>query len=194
MTRSLWNLLILKFPPPVLLNYYESILYDFPHPGFLGNGSHCKEISQHESGFLLISQGVVILRLPLDGKLGKPISVAQMAIGLDNDCAEGRIYWGDISAKKIMSSKYDGTDVKPFITEGKLVVLKLLLIIYQGFVFSFRYFITRRHCRRLDFTSSILDWFGKRHDRSRKFGQFYAKSNDRQQIFSKSTRNCCRPS
>ncbi|CAD7078769.1 unnamed protein product [Hermetia illucens] len=87
------------------------------NPGFLGNGSHCKEISQHESGFLLISQGVVILRLPLDGKLGKPISVAQMAIGLDNDCAEGRIYWGDISAKKIMSSKYDGTDVKPFITE-----------------------------------------------------------------------------
>jgi nidogen (entactin) len=41
-----------------------------------------------------------------------------MAIGLDKDCVEGRVYWGDIAAKKIMSAKYDGTDSKPFITEG----------------------------------------------------------------------------
>lgn len=41
-----------------------------------------------------------------------------MAIGLDNDCIEGRIYWGDISTKKIISSKYDGSDIKTFIGDG----------------------------------------------------------------------------
>lgn len=87
--------------------------------GFYGNGSHCIERQQHDSGFLLVSQGVVIVRIPLNGKNVRPISVASMAIGLDKDCVEGRIYWGDISAKKIISAKYDGSDVKPFITEGK---------------------------------------------------------------------------
>lgn len=37
------------------------------------------------------------------------------AIGIDKDCAEGRVYWSDISAKAITSSKYDGTDKKVFI-------------------------------------------------------------------------------
>lgn len=37
------------------------------------------------------------------------------AIGIDKDCAEGRVYWSDISAKAIMNSKYDGTDKKTFI-------------------------------------------------------------------------------
>lgn len=60
------------------------------------------------------------MRVPLNAKNVKPISVASMAIGLDKDCLEGRIYWGDISAKKIVSIKYDGTDMKTFITEGNL--------------------------------------------------------------------------
>lgn len=42
-----------------------------------------------------------------------------MAIGLDKDCVEGRVYWGDISTKKILSVKYDGTDEREFITTGK---------------------------------------------------------------------------
>lgn len=79
----------------------------------------CIERQQHDSGFLLVSQGVVIVRVPLNGKNVRPISVASMAIGLDKDCVAGRIYWGDISTKKIISAKYDGTDVKPFITEGE---------------------------------------------------------------------------
>lgn len=41
-----------------------------------------------------------------------------MAIGIDNDCSTGRIYWSDISEKKIFSSKYDGTDKSVFISEG----------------------------------------------------------------------------
>ncbi|XP_037942070.1 nidogen-like [Teleopsis dalmanni] len=85
--------------------------------GFYGNGSVCLERQQHDSGFLLVSQGVVIVRVPLNGKNVRPISVASMAIGLDKDCVEGRVYWGDISAKKIVSAKYDGTDMRSFITE-----------------------------------------------------------------------------
>lgn len=42
-----------------------------------------------------------------------------MSMGVDKDCAHGRIYWTDISLKQIWSSKYDGTDKQPFITEGE---------------------------------------------------------------------------
>ncbi|KAL7736227.1 hypothetical protein ACLKA6_002906 [Drosophila palustris] len=85
--------------------------------GFYGNGSVCFERQQHDSDFLLVSQGVVIARVPLNGRNVQPIKVTSMAIGLDKDCVEGRVYWGDISAKKILSAKYDGTDERPFITE-----------------------------------------------------------------------------
>lgn len=47
----------------------------------------------------------------------KPILVATMAIGLDKDCVEGRIYYGDLSSRRIMSAKYDGSDARPFITD-----------------------------------------------------------------------------
>ncbi|XP_017839052.1 nidogen [Drosophila busckii] len=83
--------------------------------GFYGNGSVCFERQQHDSGFLIVSQGVVIVRVPLNGRNVQPIKVASMAIGLDKDCVEGRVYWGDISAKKILSAKYDGTDGREFI-------------------------------------------------------------------------------
>lgn len=43
------------------------------------------------------------------------ILVLPRAIGVDKDCAEGRVYWSDISAKAILTSKYDGTDKKTFI-------------------------------------------------------------------------------
>ncbi|ALC40596.1 Ndg [Drosophila busckii] len=72
--------------------------------GFYGNGSVCFERQQHDSGFLIVSQGVVIVRVPLNGRNVQPIKVASMAIGLDKDCVEGRVYWGDISAKKILSA------------------------------------------------------------------------------------------
>lgn len=41
-----------------------------------------------------------------------------MTIGLDKDCVEGRIYYGDLMTRRIMSAKYDGSDVRPFITEN----------------------------------------------------------------------------
>ncbi|XP_017054240.1 nidogen [Drosophila ficusphila] len=86
------------------------------NPGFYGNGFTCQERQQQDSDFLIVSQGVMIARVPLNGRNVRPISVAQMAIGLDKDCVEGRVYWGDISTKKIVSAKYDGTDSRPFIT------------------------------------------------------------------------------
>lgn len=39
------------------------------------------------------------------------------AIGIDKDCAEGRVYWSDIAAKSIMNAKYDGTDKRTFISQ-----------------------------------------------------------------------------
>lgn len=63
----------------------------------------------------MISQGVAIVRVPFDGKRGQPVTMAQMAIGLDKDCATGRFYWSDITSRSIWSAKYDGTDKKAFI-------------------------------------------------------------------------------
>lgn len=42
-----------------------------------------------------------------------------MGIGVDKDCAHGRVYWSDISLKCILSTKYDGTDRQVFIDQGK---------------------------------------------------------------------------
>lgn len=88
--------------------------------GFIGNGSVCNTAPRLDSGFLLISQGVATVKLPIKGGRGVPVTMAQMAIGVDKDCAEGRIYFSDISAKQIFSCKYDGTDRKPFITKDIL--------------------------------------------------------------------------
>ncbi|XP_059616809.1 nidogen [Phlebotomus argentipes] len=88
--------------------------------GYIGNGTFCAEVQQHETGFLLISQGVAVVRVPFSATRGRPVSMSQMAIGVDNDCTEGRVYWSDISSKNIMSSKYDGSDKKVFISEDIL--------------------------------------------------------------------------
>lgn len=86
--------------------------------GFIGNGSYCTEPPKLESGFLIVSQGVATVKVPLNGnKRGAPVSTAMMAIGVDKDCVEGRVYWSDISAKAIFSAKYDGTDKKTFVSE-----------------------------------------------------------------------------
>ncbi|XP_035915634.1 nidogen [Anopheles stephensi] len=94
-------------------NGYQCICND----GFIGNGSVCNTAHRLDDGFLLISQGVANIRVPLNGGQGYPVTMALMSIGLDRDCAEGRIYWSDIHAKQIVSAKYDGTDQKPFITK-----------------------------------------------------------------------------
>lgn len=75
------------------------------------------------------------LRVPFEpkpGDLGRPIQIHhyQMAIGLDIDCIDGRVYWSDITGKAIKSSRYNGTDFKNFITEGKKsYIIKMYLIL-----------------------------------------------------------------
>lgn len=47
--------------------------------GFTGNGSVCKEPPKLEVGFLIISQGVAAVKIPLSGsKRGLPVSTASM--------------------------------------------------------------------------------------------------------------------
>lgn len=89
--------------------------------GFTGNGIVCKAISKYEGNFLLLNQGMATLRIPYNptsSNPGQPIAIQyfQMAIGIDVDCLEGRVYWSDIAGQSIKSSKYDGTDVQNFLT------------------------------------------------------------------------------
>ncbi|XP_071454679.1 nidogen-like isoform X2 [Hetaerina americana] len=88
--------------------------------GFVGNGLHCKVISKHEGNFLLVNQGMATLRLPFhptSTNPGRPIQIQnyQVALGIDIDCQEGRVYWSDIIGKTIKSSKYDGSDIQTFL-------------------------------------------------------------------------------
>lgn len=46
--------------------------------GYTGNGTYCTEPPRYESGFLLISQGVATVRVPFDGKRGKPVSMSSV--------------------------------------------------------------------------------------------------------------------
>lgn len=50
-----------------------------------------------------------------------------MGIGLDTDCSTNRVFWCDISAKQILSSKYDGSDKKVFIDEGISFFLNIVV-------------------------------------------------------------------
>lgn len=83
--------------------------------GFIGNGSYCKYPPKLDAGFLVISQGVAVVKIPLTGARGVPVSASSMAIAIDKDCVEGRLYFSDISSKAIFSTKYDGTDRKVFV-------------------------------------------------------------------------------
>lgn len=92
--------------------------------GYTGNGTVCKISPKHEGNFLLLNQGMATLRVPFvptPRDMGRPIQIQyyQMAIGLDIDCYEGRVYWSDITGKAIKSSTYNGTDFENFLEDGK---------------------------------------------------------------------------
>lgn len=50
--------------------------FHFSIPGFIGNGTYCIEPVRQESAFLLLSQGVAIVKIPADGKRGFPIAMS----------------------------------------------------------------------------------------------------------------------
>lgn len=92
-----------------------------------------------------------------------------MVIGIDKDCSQGRVYWSDISSRQILSAKYDGTDKKTFIQEGKFIEQK----IHQRHLFqrnseenefnvifmNFRHPFAGRCGRGLDLPPFVLDRF-----------------------------------
>lgn len=50
------------------------------YSGFIGNGSICSEPPRHESGFLLLSQGIAVARVPLNGKgPGRPVAMSSVS-------------------------------------------------------------------------------------------------------------------
>lgn len=56
---------------------------------------------------------------------GRPIHISyyQMAIGLDIDCQDGRVFWSDITGKTIKSSNYDGSLIENFLTQGNFFLI-----------------------------------------------------------------------
>ncbi|XP_044255979.1 nidogen [Tribolium madens] len=91
--------------------------------GYVGNGTICQKNPTHEGNFLLLNQGMSTLKIPFEPTKqnpGKPIQVKyfQTAVGLDIDCYEGRVYWGDISGRAIRSSTYNGSNKSDFIVDG----------------------------------------------------------------------------
>lgn len=73
----------------------------------------------------MLNQGMATFKIPFDASKtnpGKPLNLKhyQMAIGLDVDCLDGKIYWSDINGKAIRRSTYNGSQNEDFITNGKM--------------------------------------------------------------------------
>ncbi|KAF4521231.1 hypothetical protein B566_EDAN005442 [Ephemera danica] len=90
--------------------------------GFAGDGLTCRAAQSHEGQFLLLNQGMATLRIPFKptfNNRGRPIQIQyyQTAVGIDIDCLEGRVYWGDVNGKTIKSCKYDGADRENFLAK-----------------------------------------------------------------------------
>ncbi|GAB6025426.1 hypothetical protein CHUAL_011172 [Chamberlinius hualienensis] len=88
--------------------------------GYVGNGASCAEAPKFEGNFLLASQGMTIVRLPLQaarGDHGKPVIMQpnQMVIGIDVDCGAGHVYWTDVAGRSIKKANYDGSNAGVFI-------------------------------------------------------------------------------
>ncbi|KAK9738878.1 Calcium-binding EGF domain [Popillia japonica] len=92
-------------------------------PGYIGNGTFCKEIPKYGGNFLLLNQGMATLKVPYNlSRTSRPrpiqVQMQQIAVGLDSDCLDGRFYWSDIFSRAIKSANYNGTEKKDFITYG----------------------------------------------------------------------------
>lgn len=92
--------------------------------GYTGNGTICKENPRYDGNFLVLNQGMATFKIPLEPSRANPgkllhLKQQQMAIGLDIDCLQGKIYWSDINGKAIRRSNYNGTENENFITNGR---------------------------------------------------------------------------
>ncbi|KAI5711004.1 hypothetical protein M8J75_013255 [Diaphorina citri] len=90
--------------------------------GFTGNGITCKPVRKKESDFLLVNQGMFMLRVPYQPTRtdrGRPIinHPNQMLIGITVDCVEGQVYYSSVADKSsIKRAHLDGKNVEDVIT------------------------------------------------------------------------------
>lgn len=82
---------------PTGSNHYVCVCND----GYMGDGTNCKPKPSHEANFLLVNQEKTTHRIPFiptNSNPGGPvyISHSQMAIALDIDCVNKRVYSSDI--------------------------------------------------------------------------------------------------
>ena len=82
--------------------------------GFVGDGFQCSLAPRHDGDYLIFTQGMSLLRMPLQptkedkGKLllTKP---HQIPAGLDVDCLDGLVYWSDVAHGVIYRANYNGS-------------------------------------------------------------------------------------
>jgi nidogen (entactin) len=94
--------------------------------GFVGDGfqSNCALAPRHEGDYLIFTQGMSLLRTPLEPSVedrGRLLltKAHQIPAGLDVDCLYGHIYWSDVAFGSIYRALYNGSSLQA-IVEGVL--------------------------------------------------------------------------
>ncbi|VVC93154.1 unnamed protein product [Leptidea sinapis] len=90
--------------------------------GYNGNGTNCVLNPRQAGNFLVVSDGASIYRVPFvvtPSDFAKPFSSAnyQVAVGIDVDCLNGKIYWGDVISSAIKRTSYDGSGFEQFLSQ-----------------------------------------------------------------------------
>ncbi|KRX84111.1 Nidogen-1 [Trichinella sp. T6] len=83
-------------------------------PGYHGSGFICSSDSRVRGRALVFSQGMsLVQRGLLPDDYGKQLIVVpfQIAVGVDYDCQDDKIYWTDVSGHSVHSSNLDGSNV-----------------------------------------------------------------------------------
>jgi len=85
-------------------------------PYFLGDGLVCEPAPRFQGNFLLVAQGVGLIKVPFSGKRSKLHNVRskQLAAGIDVDCRRGDVYWTDTTNKIISVASVDGSNHRDF--------------------------------------------------------------------------------
>uniref|UniRef100_A0A5S6R3I4 Nidogen-1 n=1 Tax=Trichuris muris TaxID=70415 RepID=A0A5S6R3I4_TRIMR len=82
--------------------------------GYHGSGFTCRPDSRIRGRSLIFSHGMSLVQRGLQpDDYGKQLVVVpyQVAVGLDFDCKEDKIYWSDVSGHCLRSSNLDGSEV-----------------------------------------------------------------------------------
>ena len=56
--------------------------------------------------------------------------------GIDIDCHEGRVYWGDVNGQSIRSVAYDGSNSQTFLDSGNSIFFKLCNVLIKIQLFT----------------------------------------------------------